>query len=235
MRTKVESAVMPDGSPVRLAPGTHSSPHEGVCVVELASLIADEKFSDRPRCVCPVIGAFLRGWNDRAPHVERQRLGPYAPRIVGSRSNRQVTRQRRDICLEWAGADLSHGGVRGLLSRARMRVRIAVFCGLGAAVRLNEGAGDYTSRVAFARGDAERAFELLDTLLATGQERRPDQPVARINGNGSVNGNGRPAIVPNAPPAVNGNGSTPNGTRPHLEGREEVPSNGGNPSARSRV
>ena len=150
---------MPDGTPVRLAPGTHSSPHEGVCVVELASLIADEKFSDRPRCVCPVIGAFLRGWNDRAPHVERQRLGPYAPRIVGSRSNRRVTRQRRDICLEWAGADLSHGGVRGLLSRARMRVRIAVFCGLGAAVRLNEGAGDYTSRVALARGDPERAFD----------------------------------------------------------------------------
>jgi len=116
-----------------------------------------------------------------------------------------------------------------------MRVRIAVFCGLGAAVRLNEGAGDYTSRVAFARGDAERAFELLDTLLATGQERRPDQPVATVNGNGGVNGNGRPAIVPNAPPAVNGNGSTPNGSRPRVEAREEVSSNGGTPSARSRV
>ena len=45
-------------------------------MVELASLIAQEEFSDRPRCVCPVIGAFLRGWNDRAPYAERQRLGP---------------------------------------------------------------------------------------------------------------------------------------------------------------
>ena len=235
MGGKPTSAMMPNGAPVRLAPGAHSSPHEGVCVVELASVIAGVKFSDRPSCVCPLIGAFLRGWNDRAPHAQRQRLSPYAARIVGSRSNRQVTRQRRDICLEWAGADLSHGGVRGLLSRARMRVRIAVFCGLGAAARLNEGAGDYTSRVAFARGDTERAFELLDTLLATGQERRSDQPVATVNGNGSVNGNGRPAIVPNAPPAVNGNGSTPNGSRPRVEAREGVSSNGGAPSARSRV
>ena len=49
-----------------------------------------------------------------------------------------------------------------------MRIRIAVFCGLRAAVRLSEGAGEYASRVAFARGDIEGAFELLDTLLAVG-------------------------------------------------------------------
>src|SRR3954447_37115 len=124
---------MPGGTRVRLAPGPHTSPHEGVCVVELASVIAGEEFSDRPSCVCPVIGAFLRGWNDRASHTERQRLSPYAARIVGSRSNRRVTRERRDICLEWAGADLTHGGVRGLLSSAGMRIRIAVFCGSAAA------------------------------------------------------------------------------------------------------
>ena len=174
MRVKLDTAVMPDGTAVRLAPGAHSSQHEGVCVVELASVIAGEEFSDRPSCVCPLIGAFLRGWNDRASHVQRQRLSPYAARIVGSRSNRRVTRQRRDICLEWAGADLSHGVFRRLLSRAALRIEItAVFCGLGAAVRPNEGAGDYASRVAWARGDPERAFELLDTLLAVGEEHAP--------------------------------------------------------------
>ena len=65
-----------------------------------------------------------------------------------------------------------------------MRIRIAVFCGVGAAVRPNEGAGDYTSRVAAARGDPERAFELLDTLLAAGEEHRPAQRAATANGNG---------------------------------------------------
>lgn len=236
MGGKPDSAVMPDGTPVRLAPGNHSSPHQGVCVVELASVIADEKFSDRPGCVCPVIGAFLRGWNDRASHVERQRLSPYAARIVGSRSNRRVTRERRDICLEWVGADLSHGLARRLVSRAGMRIRIGVFCGLGAAVRPNEGVGDYTARVAFSRGDAQRGFELLDRLLAVGEEQRPGRPAGTANGNGRarVNGNG-PAMAPNEPAALNGNGSSANGGRPRVEGREEVPSNGGNPSARSRA
>jgi hypothetical protein len=238
MRGKRDGAVMPDGTPIRLAPGSHSSPREGVCVVELASVIGEEEFSDRPRCVCPVIGAFLRGWNDRAPHAERQRLGPYAARIVGSRGSPRVARERRDICLEWAGAagaDLGHGVVRRLWSRVGMRLRIAVFCGLGAIVHPNEGAGDYAARIAAARGDAERAFELLDTLLATGKEQRPDQSAATINGNGHarVKGNGRPAIAPHGPPEVNGNGSTANGGRTRVEGLEEVSSNGGKQRARS--
>ena len=84
-----------------------------------------------------------------------------------------MTRERRDICLRWAGADLGHGAVRRLWSRAGTRVRIAIFCGLGAAVRPNEGAGDYAARVAMAEGDADGAFELLDTLLAAGEAAAP--------------------------------------------------------------
>jgi len=215
MGAKRESAVIPDGTPVRLTDGGHSSPREGVCVVELASLIAQEEFSDRPRCVCPVIGAFLRGWNDRATYAERQRLSPYAERIVGSRGSPRVTRERRDICLQWAGAELSHGGVRRLWSWGATRVRIAIFCGLGAAVRLNEGAGDYAARVAMAEGDAERAFELLDTLLAAGEERRlgPSPVSATGNGYAPLNGNGLPPRARNGLPAANGRGPTVNGGR----------------------
>ncbi|MEK6271207.1 MAG: hypothetical protein AABM42_00960 [Actinomycetota bacterium] len=213
MGAKRESAVIPDGTPVRLTDGGHSSPREGVCVVELASLIAQEEFSDRPRCVCPVIGAFLRGWNDRAPYAERQRLSPYAERIVGSRGSPRVTRERRDICLRWAGAGLSYGAVSRLGSRAATRVRIAIFCGLGAAVRLTEGAGDYAARVAMAEGDADRAFELLDTLLAVDEERRPGPSPVSATGNGHapLNGNGLPPRARNGLPAANGRGPIVNG------------------------
>jgi hypothetical protein len=185
----------PVAAPVRLSPGSHSSPEEGVCVVELASVLAREKFSDRPRCVCAVIGAFLRGWNDRATYADRQRLAPYAARIVGSRGNREVTRARRDLCLEWAGADLSHGPARRALARAGTRLRIAVYCGLEAGLRLNEGAGDYASRVVAVRGDADAALELLEALLAVGAPATRRSPTARVevNGNGHApaNGNGR--------------------------------------------
>jgi hypothetical protein len=207
-----EGAVIPDQAPVRLTAGGHSSPREGVCVVELASLIAREEFSDRPRCVCPVIGAFLRGWNDRAPYAERQRLGPYAERIVGSRGDPRVTRERRDLCLEWAGADLSHGALRRLRSRAAIRVRIAIFCGPGAAVRPNEGAGDYAARVAMAGGEAQRAFELLEALLAVGNEGRLELEPFRAAADGRAHLNG------NSLPATNGSGPTSNGHRPRAGG-----------------
>jgi len=184
--------------PIRLSPGAHSSPEEGVCVVELASVLAKEKFTDRPRCVCPVIGAFLRGWNDRATHAERQRLTPYAALIVGSRGTRWVTHARRDLCLEWAGTDLSHGPVRRWLARTGMRLRIAVYCGLDAALRLTEGAGDYASRVVAVRRDADAALQLLDALLAVGSpsDREPGAPTtvgANGNGHRPMNGNGHVA------------------------------------------
>jgi hypothetical protein len=188
-----------------------------VCVVELASLLAREDFSDRPRCVCPVIGAFLRGWNDRAPHAQRQRLGPYAARIVGSRGDTGVTRERRNLCLQWAGAYRGASAAPGATARLGARLRVAAACGLVAAARPNEGAGDYAARIAAARGDEEATFELLEALLALGQPLpAPPFAVAARNGrrtdrasNGQAALNGRRAIAPNESGAasLNGNGS----------------------------
>src|SRR4029079_16155458 len=101
---------------------------QGACVVELSSLVALEPFSHRPRCVCPVVAAFLRGWNDRAAYSDRQRLRPYALRIVGSRAADAITRERRDLCLEWVGANLRAGRIRRVLARASIRLRTAGFC-----------------------------------------------------------------------------------------------------------
>jgi hypothetical protein len=150
---------------VRLTQGSHASPREGLCAAELASIMGGEPFSDRPRCVCRVIAAFLRCLNDRVAHAERQLLVPYAARSVGTRSGRRVTRMRRDVCLLWAGAQLRGGPARRTLGRLAMRLRILVVVGLRAAVRLDEGAGEYAARVVFARHGSGEAFALLDRLL----------------------------------------------------------------------
>jgi hypothetical protein len=144
-----------------------------VCVMELASLIAREEFSDRPRCVCAVIGAFLRGWNDRAGHAERQALRPYAKRVVGSRARGSVTRRRRDICLTWAGANLSGNWASRALRRLAMRLRILLLCGVRPAMRLNEGAGDLAARIVFSLYGSEVGLRLIDTLLDVGAEGEP--------------------------------------------------------------
>lgn len=159
-----------DEGSLHLAPGSHSSPRDGVCAVELASLLAGEKFSDRPRCVCRVVAASLRSFNDRASHADRQRLIPYARRAVGTRGDRELTRARRELCLVWAGAHPDAGPLRSLWDRIWMRGRIWVAVGFREALRLNDGAGEYAARAVFARYGTEAAFSLLDRLLEIGEE-----------------------------------------------------------------
>ena len=179
---------------LRLEPGSHASPDQGVCIVELASILAREKFSDEPDCVCDVIGAFLRSWNDRASHVDRQRLRPYASRIVGTSGGRAITRKRRDICLVWSGlAELDGGPMSRALGRLRARIRIGWRLGIRSALRLKRGAGEYAALVCFSRHGSEATFRLLDRLLAVGDEKQgpPSPGVA-------------PQAKPSAPPALNG-------------------------------
>ncbi len=164
---------------VRLEPGRHRSPSDGVCVVELASMLAGEKFTDRPDCVCPVIGAFLRSWNDQVGYADRQRLYPYASRVVGTGGYRRISRIRRDICLSYAGADLDHWFLRRAAARLRMRARIAWSVGAFPAIWLKEGAGAYAAHTCFVKGGSEEAFALLDRLLEVGSAARSP------NGNGN--------------------------------------------------
>jgi hypothetical protein len=173
---------------VRLEPGRHRSPDEGVCVVELASLIGGERFTDRPRCVDPVIGAFLRCWNDGVGYADRQRLGPYASLVVNTGGYRRMSRIRRDICLSYAGARLDRGPLGRAAARLRMRARIAWTVGMFPAIWLKEGAGAYAARVCFARGGSEEAFALLDRLLEVGSSPSLAPSSASASGNGNGNG-----------------------------------------------
>src|SRR4051812_10464491 len=85
---------------VRLRRGKHASPEKGVCVMELASMLAGEPFSDRPQAVCPVIGAYLRSYNDVVDDERRQDLYRYASEAIGSAGAAALRRRRAERCLE---------------------------------------------------------------------------------------------------------------------------------------
>lgn len=89
---------------VRLSKGKHAAPTEGACVMELASMLAGEPFSDRPASSCPVVAGFLRAYNDRVDDERRQDLYRYAAEVVGTRGSAEVERARERRCLEWADA-----------------------------------------------------------------------------------------------------------------------------------
>jgi hypothetical protein len=87
--------------------------------MELASMLAEEPFSDRPRNASPVVGAFLRTYNDGLDDERRQDLYPLASLIVGSAGRRLVEKERASRCLEFAldlGAGLPAG--RGAIGMA---------------------------------------------------------------------------------------------------------------------
>jgi hypothetical protein len=86
---------------VELAAGKHMSPDDGACVMELASMLAGEPFGDRPRSVCPVIGAVLRPYNDCVGPDRRQDLYAYAARVVGTRASRKITALRARTALRF--------------------------------------------------------------------------------------------------------------------------------------
>lgn len=88
---------------VRLSRGKHRSPEDGACVMELASMLAGEPFSDRPRSVCPVIGAFMRIYNDRLDDDRRQDLYEWAAGAVGTgEAGSRVIEARAKACEEFA-------------------------------------------------------------------------------------------------------------------------------------
>ena len=67
-----------------LRSGAHTSPSDGVSLMEAVSAIAGEPWSSSPRCTSPVIAAYARSLNDWLADDERQRLKAYIPRLVGT-------------------------------------------------------------------------------------------------------------------------------------------------------
>lgn len=65
-------------------------------------MLAGEQFTDHPACVCPVIGSFLRAYNDSVDDQRRQDLYAYAARVVGSRASTRVQRARADRLAQWS-------------------------------------------------------------------------------------------------------------------------------------
>lgn len=86
---------------ITLASGAHGDLREGACVIEAAAYVAGEEWSDQPQCVCPVIAAFCRSWNDALPDDKRNEfLKPIIPRLVGTR-NPALEERRALMAADW--------------------------------------------------------------------------------------------------------------------------------------
>ena len=81
--------------------GAHSGFAEGVCAMEAVAYITREPFSDHPQCVCPVIAAFMRSFNDGLPDDERHILIPLLPKVIGTRGSDALAQRRSLMAADW--------------------------------------------------------------------------------------------------------------------------------------
>ena len=105
---------------IRLSKGKHTSKEHGACVMELASMLADEPFSDHPASVCPVIASVLRAYNDSVDDRRRQDLYGYASQVIGSRGSTELELLRADHVSAWVAESKSKRWTHFLIP-ARLR------------------------------------------------------------------------------------------------------------------
>jgi len=106
---------------IKISRGRHSSPEHGACVMELASMLAGECFSDHPRSVSRPIASFLRGYNDLLDDRRREDLYRYAAQTVGTADRSAVEEARAARLLGWADRQWERRASRSILDRVRLR------------------------------------------------------------------------------------------------------------------
>ncbi len=87
------------------------------CIMSFVAFMAGEYFGDRPKTASPVIRKFVIPLNDRVDAATRQRLKPFAPRIIGTNDGHDPERTEIiyqtiiDAVLPVAVEDASRTGV----------------------------------------------------------------------------------------------------------------------------
>lgn len=80
---------------VELVSGSIGNPGEGrMCLMSFVAFLAGEAHSDSPSRASPLIQAYAVLVNDHMPYDVRQRLKPFAPRIIGTNDGFDAARAR---------------------------------------------------------------------------------------------------------------------------------------------
>ena len=87
----------------KLYPGKHDPGSEEMCVMEVVSFVTHEGWGDHPPCVCPVLGTFMRAWNDGISDDDERTalLLPFIPRLINTRGSEKVARRRATMAADW--------------------------------------------------------------------------------------------------------------------------------------
>ncbi len=115
---------VPDIVPV-LSRGRHRSQRSGACFMEMASLLAGERWSDHPRCTHPLLAELARLVNDYTSDACRSDLAILVPSVIGLtredvRVDARIARRCACVALPVVSAERQHIMAVSILSASRL-------------------------------------------------------------------------------------------------------------------
>jgi hypothetical protein len=71
--------------------------------MEAVAYVAGRDWGDAPPCVDPVLGSFMRAWNDGLPtDADRDRLlKPFIPKLIGTKFDEALEQRRAFMAMDW--------------------------------------------------------------------------------------------------------------------------------------
>jgi len=107
----------------KLLKGTHTSIEDGGCVMEMVSYLANEPWSDHPKCACPVLTEFAIRINDRFNDEHRQLLKPFIPMLVNTKSTDAVEIARKRV-FRWRHATVIYPEILDTLKLTELATQL---------------------------------------------------------------------------------------------------------------
>jgi len=139
-------------SPFVVSIGGHSSAAEGTCLMELASVWAQEPFTASPRCVNPTLASLARIVNDHVAYETRQQLARLLPVMMTYRGPEWTVDWAVVVaCLEFAHEAEGTRRSARQLRRAQRRLETMRAPGSSWLDRLRDGRMRFTANLVVLR------------------------------------------------------------------------------------
>jgi hypothetical protein len=110
----------------KLDNGPHKSFEQGACIMEMVSYLANEPWSDRPKCACPALTSYAMSLNDTLTDEHRQLLKPFVPLLAGSRSTPEVQLARKKL-IRWRNVTVTYPTVIDTLKLPDIAAKLRSF------------------------------------------------------------------------------------------------------------
>lgn len=161
-----------------LSAGAHRRPRDGGCFMEIASLLAGERWSDHPACTHPVLAAVARCVNDAVTDEGRQQLVPLIPSVIGANGTDARIAPSLVLLSTRAALRAASSAHRGDLVASRQAAERRLARHLRAVGRPDEEEATPSRRLPGVLGSAYRRWEDLGHTWSEKAYLRVDAPIA---------------------------------------------------------